>query len=339
MVLGAVPLLSQAPGGRLQLVRRAHYVMGTVFEIEAYGEDADRAAEAVEEAFAAIRRADEMMSNYREESDLSRLNREGAGGFIPVPRDLYELLQKSVEYSRLTDSAFDVTVGPLVVAWQRASEQGRLPSDRERTQLLPLIGSGHLLFAEEGQAVRLDRPGVTVDLGGIAKGWAVDRAAQILRQHGIERALISSGTSSVYAMGSPPGQPAWNIAVRHPLREDEMLAVVSLRDQSLSTSASYEKHLRIGGRTYSHILDPRSAAPVGSMWSSTVIAPDAVESDALSTATFVLGLERAERLLRKLGRPAVLVGKGNRRSEITIREIASTGGMPVIHLQRRREKQ
>lgn len=320
-------------------MRRAHYVMGTVFEIEAYGEDADRAAEAVEEAFAAIRRADEIMSDYREESELSRLNREGAGGFVPLSPDLYEILQKSAAYSRLTDSAFDVTVGPLVDAWRRASEQGRLPSDRERTQLLPLIGSAHLLFAEQEQAVRLGRSGVKVDLGGIAKGWAVDRAAQILRQRGIERALISAGTSSLYAMGSPPGQQAWNIAVRHPLREDEILAVVSLRDQSLSTSASYEKHLRIGGRTYSHILDPRSAAPVESMWSSTVIAPDAVESDALSTATFVLGLERAERLLRKLGRPAVLVGKGNRRSEITIREIASTGGMPVIHLQRRREKQ
>ena len=324
MVAAAAP--SDAADRQLERVRRAHYVMGTVFEIEAYGEDPAHTATAVEEAFAAIRRADQIMSDYREDSELSRLNREGARGLVPLSSDLYDILRTSLQYSRLTDSAFDVTVGPLVDAWRQASKRGRWLDEPERSRVLSMVGYSHLLLDESQQSARFDRPGVRLDLGGIAKGWAVDRAAQVLRQRGIERALISAGTSSIYALGAPPGETAWKIAIRHPLREDELLAVVTLRDQSVSTSADYEQPRTIAGKSVSHILDPRSGLPAGAMWSATVISPQAVESDALDTAVFVLGLERAERLLRQLDLAAILVGKQGRK--MVVRKIGAAAKIP-----------
>jgi len=317
----AIAAPSEDAAGDLSLVRRAHYVMGTVFEIEAYGSDANRTAAAIEEAFQAIRQADAILSDYRDDSELSRLNRDGAQGFVALSPDLYGVLQTSVEYSRVTDSAFDVTVGPLVDTWRRASKQDRWPEDGELSRARSLVGFGRLQFDAARRAARFTQPGMRVDFGGIGKGWAIDRAAEVLRKQGIERALISAGTSSVYAMGAPPGEAAWKIAVRHPLREDAALAVVSLRDESLSTSAGYEQDDEIAGRPYSHILDPRTGLPVEGMRSATVIAPTAAESDALSTAAFVLGIEQSERLLSERGLSAILAAKGRGKEDLVVRTV------------------
>ena len=341
--LFALPARSSGPA--LQLVRRAHYQMGTIFEISAYGkqEDARRTASAMEEAFAEIRRADEVMSNYRPDSDLMRLNEAGSSGFVPLPADLYALLQEAVKYSRLTGGAFDVTAGLLVEAWQQAAAQATLVSRRELLRLLPLAGDSRLVFDDEKQAVRFDRPGVRVDLGGIAKGWAVDRAAAVLRRHGIERALISAGSSTLYAIGSPPSQPGWEIGIRHPLAQDDdvdenrheekILATVSLKDEALSTSAGYEKPIEIQGKTYSHLLDPRSGIPAEGMLSATVISPTAVESDALSTGVFILGREQAAALLRRLKLSGIVAEADIRGQELIVRQIGAVQETDFVLLQ------
>ena len=322
-LLAAAAPLSTASEDGLEHVRRAHYVMGTVFEIEAYGSDANRTAAAVEEAFQAIRQADAILSDYRDDSELSRLNRDGPQGFVALSPDLYGVLQTSAEYSRVTDSAFDVTVGPLVDTWRQASNEDRWPEDGELSRVRSLVGFGRLQFDAARLAARFEQPGMRVDFGGIGKGWSIDRAAEVLRKQGIERALISAGTSTVYALGAPPGEAAWKIAIRHPLREDDALAVVSLRDESMSTSASYEQDDEIAGKPYSHILDPRMGLPVEGMWSATVIAPTAAESDALSTASFVLGIEQSERLLRERGLSAILAAKGRGEEDLVVRRITS----------------
>lgn len=324
----AIAAPSEDAAGDLTLVRRAHYVMGTVFEIEAYGGSANQTAAAIEEAFQAIRQADAILSDYRDDSELSRLNREGSRGFVELSPDLYGVLQSSVEYSRATDSAFDVTVGPLVDTWRRASKQDHWPEDAELRRVRSLVGFGRLQFDAVRQAARFEQPGMRVDFGGIGKGWAIDRAAEVLRVRGIKRALLSAGTSSVYAVGTPPGESAWKIAIRHPLREDEALTVVALRDESLSTSASYEQDDEIAGRPYSHILDPRTGLPAEGMWSTTVIAPTASESDAFSTATFVLGIERSERLLRERGLSAILAAKSGLKNGAIVRRITAPHRTP-----------
>lgn len=281
----------------LSLVRRAHYVMGTLFEISAYGEDASATTIAVEEAFGIIREADRVMSLYRDDSNLTFLNTHAAAGFVSVREDLFRVIQYAVEYAELTDGAFDATVGPFVRAWGFLKNRGRIPSTAEREHLRSLVGYRHLMLDPVRHAVRFEVPGMEIDLGGIAKGWVVDRAADLLRARGIERALVNAGTSSIYALGAPPDQDAWPIGIRDPARQDQIAAVVALKDMSLSTSGSYERYVRVRGKRYAHIIDPRTGWPIEGMLSTTVVAPTALESDALSTAVFVMGAERGSALL------------------------------------------
>ena len=289
-------------------LRRAHYLMGTIFEIEVYHPRIAQAEAVIELAFQEVRRADELMSHYREESELSRLNREGAHRPVVLHADLYSLLQISQRYTEETAGAFDIATNSLTAAWRMAEQRGRPLDAQELTAARTRMGAGRLVFEDSARTVRYDRAGVRIDLGAIAKGWAVDRAAGVLRTHGIAAGLISAGTSTYCAIGAPPGAEGWSIGIRNPRYTAEMyesgeatalLSVVDLRDMSLSTSSSSEQYFEIQGKRYSHILDPRSGEPAQGLASVTVIAPSATESDALSTAVFVLGVRDGTVLLRQ----------------------------------------
>lgn len=329
MVLGLIPfaLTTMLPGDTIlahaeapmsAYIKRAHYVMGTIFEIEAYHHDPAAAEAAIEAAFQEILRADQMMSHYREDSSLSLLNQQGALGPVRLPEELYQLLRASVQFSQQTRGAFDVTTNSLTEAWRLAEQRGIPLNDAELTIARQLVGAGRLIFDAAHSTVRFDRAGVRVDLGGIAKGWAVDRAANLLRARGVRSALINAGTSTIYAIGAPPGESAWRIGIRAPKptpaadsEEDGMLlGTVALRDMSLSTSSSSERYFEIGGARYSHILDPRTGMPAASLATASVVSPSATESDALSTASFVLGLEQASQLLLERRLSGLLVPRG-----------------------------
>ena len=179
----------------------------------------------------------------------------------------------------------------------------------ELAQARKLLGADRLILDDHNSTVRFDRLGVRIDLGGIAKGWAVDGAAAILRKRGITSALISAGSSTLYAIGTPPGEAAWTIGIRDARISGEddaaaspenILAVVELRDMSMSTSSSSERFFSIRGQRYSHVLDPRTGMPAAAMSSATVVAPSATESDALSTAVFVQGTQAGAALLKRL---------------------------------------
>ncbi|MFQ5694852.1 MAG: FAD:protein FMN transferase [Terriglobia bacterium] len=291
---------------RPPLVRRAHYVMGTLFEIKAYGADREATAAALEQAFAAIRHVDEVMSHYRPESDLMRLNRQRALDAVPVPADLYAVLREAIRYGELSGGALDVTVRPLILLWEEAGERGRLPDEQELAERRSRVGFRHLELLE-GSRVRLARAGVEVELGAIGKGWAVDRAVEILRAHGIENAFLSAGTSTVFGLGGGPAGDGWVVEVLDPCDPARTLGTVRLRDASLSTSASYERYWEIEGRRYGHIIDPRTGWSVEPLAGVTVVAPTATESDALATAVYVLGREEGAALLARLERRGLLV--------------------------------
>lgn len=284
--------------------------MGTLFEITAYGAERQATAQAVEDAFAVIGRADDVMSHYREESDLMRLNRRAAQEAVPVPADLYAVLSEAIKYGELSGGAFDVTVGPLVRLWNRAGETARLPSSEQIREARAQVGFRSVRLLP-GTRVRFARTGVEVNLGGIGKGWAVDRAADLLRGRGIRTALINAGASTFYALGHGPDGTGWAVAVRDPCRTESTLATIRLREGSLSTSAGYERYWEIEGERYGHIIDPRSGWPVEPLAGVTVTAPAATESDALSTAVFVLGAEEGEALLRRLGRRGLLIERAD----------------------------
>lgn len=280
--------------------------MGTQFAIVAYGADARFLAQVANEAFEEIDSLAAQMSNYKAESELSRINREAARGPVLVEPGLFQLIEDSLRYGRETDGAFDITVGPLMKAWGFFRGQGRLPAPTELAAVMKRVGYRHVQMEREQRTVRFDAAGVELDLGGIAKGYAVDRAAGILRSYGVRAALISSGTSSIYALGAPPGERAWRVTLRDPFQKDKAGDVFELRDYSFSASGNYEKFFRLGGKTYSHIMDPRSGRPVMDMLSTAVLAPLGVESDALSTSFFVLGVERSRQYLARHPRLAVI---------------------------------
>lgn len=275
----------------------SHRAMGTVFTVVVYGSNSDYLEEVTNQVFQEIDRLDDQMSNYKPESELSSINREAARHAVVVEPGLFNLIRDSLEYSSESGGDFDITVGPLMKSWGFFRGQGRLPSKSELAQVRKRIGYQHVKLDASARTIRFDMPGIEIDLGAIAKGYSVDRAVEILRDNGIEAALISSGTSSIYALGSPPGEHGWQISVRDPLDETKAACVLKLQDLSLSVSGSYEKFFKVGGKTYAHIMDPHTGMPVVNMLSTTVVSPSATDSDALSTSFFVEGPDAARHYL------------------------------------------
>jgi thiamine biosynthesis lipoprotein len=271
----------------------SHQAMGTVFTVAMYGRDAAFLSEVANEVFEEIDRLDEQMSNYRPGSELSGINREAAEREMIVEPRLFGLIQYSLHASQESAGAFDITVGPLMKHWGFFRGQGRLPSPAEISQVLKRVGYQHVHFHPERRTLRFDVSGVEIDLGGIAKGYAVDQTVEILRSNGVTAALVSSGTSSIYALGSPPGERGWKVTVRDPFESGKAADVFRLQNFALSTSGSYEKFFKIGGKTYCHIMDPHTGWPVENMLSTVAVVPTGTESEALTKIFFVGGVDKS----------------------------------------------
>lgn len=280
--------------------------MGTTFEIHLYAADRVRAAELFETAFEEIERVEAALSNYRPTSELSRINARAASGAVVTDPEVFALLARAFDYSRQSEGAFDLTVGRLMKAWGFFRGAGRFPSEAELSRARAQTGWRRVKLDPAGRSISFETPGIELDPGGIGKGYALDRVAALLREQGVKAALLSSGSSSVYALGAPPGRAGWTVRVPDPLDRSRVLSHVLLKDRSLSTSGNYEKFFRLGGRTYCHIIDPRTGRPVEGVLQTTVIAPEATDSDALSTTIFVLGPVRGARLLEGMKETAAL---------------------------------
>ncbi|HEX9188867.1 MAG TPA: FAD:protein FMN transferase, partial [Vicinamibacteria bacterium] len=257
----------------------------------------------VAEALDEIGRLDRLLSHYRRDSPLSRLNREAASGPVFVEPELLELLSECLRWSRESDGAFDVTVGPLMKAWGFFRDEGRVPSDPALTRALEDVGFRHVILDREAGTVRFDRPGMELDLGGIGKGYAVDRVVGLLRRRGVASALVNLGGSSVYGLGAPPGKDAWEVGIQDPADPGKTAQTVKLRDRALSVSGGYARFFEEGGVTYAHILDPRTGRPVQGVLSVAVLSDSATDGDALDNILFVQGLEQAGTCRKRLGSP------------------------------------
>jgi thiamine biosynthesis lipoprotein len=267
--------------------------MGTEFTLVCYGNDGQYLAEVGHEVFAEIDRLEAQLSKYNPRSEISVINRTAAGRRVRVEPKLFELLADSIQYSDSTGGAFDVTAGPLIKAWGFFRGKGRIPPHSEIAQVLGRVGYRHVHLNHAERTIHVDVEGLELDLGAIGKGYAVDQAVDILRRYQVRQALISSGTSSLYAIGAPPGLQAWPISLRNPYDKESAADVVHLGNGALSTSGNYEKFFELGAKTYAHILDPTTGRPVENMLATIVIAPSACAADALSTAFYVMGVERS----------------------------------------------
>jgi thiamine biosynthesis lipoprotein len=271
--------------------------MGSTFTVVAYAEDRSALETGVELAFEEVRRLENLLSNYQPRSEWSKVNQEAADGPVRVSPELFEFLKTCLDYSRATEGAFDITVGPLVRTWGFYRGTGRLPHRAEIRGALARTGYERVRLDAGQNTVSFSRRGVEIDPGGIGKGYAVDQVVAILRQRGIRSALVSAGGSSMYGLGAPPGEKGWKVKIRHPKRTDQNAAEVLLRDSSMSTSGTSEKFFVSGGKVYSHIFDPRTGYPAPGMLSVSVIAPRTLDSEAWTKPLFILGRQWAARRL------------------------------------------
>ena len=275
----------------------SHLAMGTEFALVAYGDDPQYLTEVGNEVFEEIDRLEAQLSKFNPKSEVSVINRTAASGNICVEPKLFELLLNAVNHSESTGGSFDVTAGPLMKAWGFFRDKGRVPANSEIAQVLRRVGYRHVRLNRADRTIHFDVEGLEIDLGAIGKGYAVDRAVDVLRRYGITRALVSSGTSSLYALGTPPGARGWSISLRNPYDSERAANVIYLRNCSLSTSGNYEKFFKVGAKIYAHILNPTTGKPVENMLAAIILAPCARDADALSTALYVMGVERSREYL------------------------------------------
>ena len=278
---------------KLERYEASAKVMGSELRVALYGERRGPLASAAVAAFDEARRIDSLISNYRDDSEWSQVNREAGRGPVKISAESLDLIAKCLDYSRQSEGAFDITVGKLVKVWGFYKGSGRLPSDRDMRGALSSVGYQGLSLDRGSSTVRFTKPGLEIDPGGIGKGYAVERIADLFREYGIEAAMISAGTSSMYAIGAPPDEPkGWRTEIRDPFAEGRTVEIY-LKDQSLSTSGSYEKFFRVDGKTYSHIFDPRTGMPAQGTAQVSVVSESALDSEAWTTALFVNGLDWA----------------------------------------------
>jgi len=271
-------------------VEKSAAVMGSTYSVELYGRDRAQLEEAADAALDEARRLDDLLSNYKPESEWSQINQRAALGPLKVSREMYQLLSACLEYSRESDGAFDISVGQLMKVWGFYKGTGHLPHTAEVAAALTKVGYRHVHLDAAAQTVRFDRPGIELDPGGIGKGYAVDRIVDILKRKGIGIALVAASGSSIYGMGAPPSSPqGWAVDIRDPWNHEKTVATVYLKDMSMSTSGSYEKFFRAEGKIYAHIMDPRTGYPAQGSVAVSVVTERTIDSEAWAKPYFVNG--------------------------------------------------
>jgi len=292
---------SPSTGGWL---KRQEAIMGTAIAVELWAEQRGAGEAATDAVMDEMHRIDRTMSPHKESSELSRINREAAAGPVPVSAEMARLIVRAAEFSALSGGAFDITyaaVGHLYDYRQRVR-----PSDAELERARAAVGWRHLVLDSHAGTVRFARPGMRIDLGGFAKGHAVDNAAAILRRRGIAHAMVSAGGDS-RVIGDRRGRP-WSIGVRDPRRPGQVAAMLPLEDVSISTSGDYERYFDAEGTRFHHLIDPATGKSPRGIQSVTILADDGLTCEALSKIVFVLGVERGMALVEsQSGVDAVVV--------------------------------
>jgi thiamine biosynthesis lipoprotein len=291
---------SSFAGGVLQKFVYEKAEMGLPFRISMYAKDEAAAKAAAEAAFERIAVLNSILSDYDSDSELSRLSRtSGQGKAVPVSTDLWNVLERAQEFAARSEGAFDITVGPLVNLWRRARHKQELPSPQLIAEMKTRVGYKNLHLDPEHHTVELLVPEMRLDLGAIAKNYAVDEAQKLLKQRGITRALVG-GSGDMTATDAPPDQPGWRIEVA-PLDVPGAPPpqIIYLKNRSIATSGDIFQRVEIGGKRYSHIVDPRTGIGLTDHSLVTVVAPDCMTANGLTTSISVLGPERGLKLVKE----------------------------------------
>lgn len=305
----AAPTPSPAPalpGPALIRVQDGRVSMSCTYAIELLGSDRPQLQAAARAALDEVDRIDRLMSHYKPQSALSQINQRAGQGPVSTDPELFALLQLSWEHSRASGGAFDATVGPLMKAWGFFQHEERLPRRGALEQARRRVGYTKVRLDNASRTVAFSIPGMELDLGGIAKGYAVDRAVSVLKARGIDRALISAGGSTIYAIGAPPGLPGWEIKIPAPAADPSPTSTFHIKDEALSMAGVSERSFTAGGKTFGHIMDPRTGRPVQGLTAVVVRTTNATDADALDEVFFVLGQKKSQQYLAQHPGPEVV---------------------------------
>ncbi|MCX5666026.1 MAG: FAD:protein FMN transferase [Candidatus Omnitrophica bacterium] len=294
-----------------KIVEDSRFFMGTVVQIKVsidpakYGEV--RAKDAIGRAFDEIKRIEDIYSVYKDESEISRINRLRKNERLQISDGVFNLIRKTLDYSERTGGAFDITVKPLVDLWSGVKKANKLPDEYELKRALGRVGFKSVVLDEVARTIHFKKDKMSIDLGGAAKGYASDRAVRVLEENGIDNALVNSG-GDMYCLGKRTAHELWKVGVQHPRDRNRTFLEIRLKDRAIDTSGDYERYFTIDGKRYSHIIDPRTGYPIGDdVVSASVIAPDSTTADILATAMCILGEKGFDIIKKSGGIDAVLV--------------------------------
>jgi thiamine biosynthesis lipoprotein len=307
--------------------------MATRFEVLLLGENEVSLRAAGEEALDEIQRIEAQLSLYQPTSQIAHLNATAAIKPVRVEPSVFRLLQQAQRLSRETDDAFDITVAPLMRCWGFMQGKGKVPDASDLALAKSKVGMHLVQLNEADFTVQFRCPGVMLDLGSIGKGYALERAAGILREAGVSRGILHGGTSTVCAIGAPPDGDAWKVGVPHPefasqsislspalsAEHPRLLAIIPLRDESLSVSAVWGRSFEAEGKVYGHVIDPRKGEPVDKAVMAAAVLPSATETDALSTALLICGASEHQKIRQlRVGMRSLIVGRGHQAGQFVI---------------------
>ncbi|UCH36329.1 MAG: FAD:protein FMN transferase [Armatimonadota bacterium] len=300
-----------------ELVSLSRTAMASRFEVLLPNGDG-QAVEAARDALELTADLERQMSVFREDSEISDINRRAAAEPVEIAVGLFGLLEAGARLAQETGGAFEIAAGALSRVWRICQREGRLPTEGEIESTRARVGVEHVRLDSERRTVEFAREGMELDLGAIGKGYALDQMAELLRRRGVADALLHAGYSSVCAMGGPHRDAGWLLSVRDPAGGDGPAARVRLQDQCMATSGSAEQFVEADGKRYGHIIDPRRGWPAEGVMSATCVAPTAAEADALSTAFYIMGVEATLEYCEKhpnVGALVIVAGESDGETE------------------------
>lgn len=280
------------------IVKRSQYLMGTLVFVTGVAPDQEAAEKAVAAGLTEIRRLEELLSTWIDNSELSRVNAAAGREPVQVSPETLEVLDRSLEMARLTNGGFNIAVGPAVDAWN-VSQEGRIPSRDELERVRPLIDLSHMQLNREAGTVYLGRSGMKIDIGGIGKGFAADLAAEVMKAMGATAGVVAL-SGDIKTFGRMPDGQRFLFGIEHPRKQEKLLARLELEDEAVSTAGDYQRYFEHHGIRYHHILDPQTLKPGRLCQSVSVIASEGVMADGLDTGIFVMGPEKGMELVERL---------------------------------------
>ena len=316
------------PGKGKQLFKETRTALHTVVAVTVLSSSQERAKTAIDAAYEELHRLGRLLNFYADDSELSLINQNAGIKPVTVSKDTLEIIQAALFVAEQTEGAFDVTVGPLVKLWD--FHKKLRPGPVEIEKMRPLVGYKNIIVDPAASTVFLQKSGVKIDLGGIIKGFAADKAVEILQKNGIDDGIVAVA-GDIKTFGKQPDGRAWHVGIQNPRQEgetDQLLATVDLQANGISTSGDYQRFFMEDNVRYHHLLDPRTGHPANLCQSVTIIAPTATMSDALATGIFILGPEKGMAALTRLAMEGVIV---DQQGKI----LMTAGIIPSVHLVRR----